>query len=89
MNIVDLREDETRPHHWVASVDGVRLMVVTRDGQDPVEAIHEAMGEPVLTYTDKRVQEYPSIQDQLDMIYHDIDGWRDRIAEIKARHPKV
>lgn len=45
-----------------------------------------------LSYTDKRKLEYPSIQDQLDMIYWDsVNGtniWRDKIAEIKAKYPK-
>jgi hypothetical protein len=40
------------------------------------------------SYVEKRLQEYPSIQDQLDMIYHNIDAWRTKIAAIKLRHPK-
>lgn len=41
-----------------------------------VEAIHN------------RVNEYPSIQDQLDMIFKDIDAWRDTIQSIKDKYPK-
>ena len=50
--------------------------------------------EPVYepTYSEKRVAEYPSIADQLDMLYWDkvngTDNWQETIAEIKAKYPK-
>ena len=31
---------------------------------------------------------YPSVADQLDMIYHDIDVWREKIKSIKEKYPK-
>ena len=44
-------------------------------------------------YLDKRRVAYPSVEDQLDMIYHDtVDGtttWRDAIATVKATYPVV
>jgi len=42
------------------------------------------------TYSDKRKQEYPSIADQLDKIYHDgIDVWKaDMIKPVKDKYPK-
>lgn len=44
------------------------------------------------TYQENRFSEYPSIQDQLDMIYWDkVNGtnvWQDKISEIKAKYPK-
>lgn len=47
---------------------------------------------PEPSYIDKRVAEYPSITDQLDMIYWDkVNGtnlWQNKIAEIKAKYPK-
>lgn len=43
-------------------------------------------------YADKRRMAYPSIQDQLDMIYwdgvHGQKGWMVKIEEIKRRYPK-
>lgn len=55
----------------------------------PVEIEKEP--EP-LTYAEKRAMEYPSIQDQLDMIYWDkVNGtntWQEKITEIKAKYPK-
>ena len=44
------------------------------------------------TYAEKRAVAYPSIPDQLDMIYWDkVNGtnlWQEKIAEIKAKYPK-
>ena len=47
---------------------------------------------PTLDYKQKRAAEYPSVQDQLDMMFHDkLDGtttWVDSIATVKTKHPK-
>ena len=51
-----------------------------------------APAEPEKSYAEKRAAEYPSIPDQLDMIYWDkVNGtnlWQSKIAEIKAKYPK-
>jgi hypothetical protein len=40
-------------------------------------------------YQYKRKYEYPSIENQLDDIYHNgIDGWRKTIKTIKDKYPK-
>lgn len=43
-------------------------------------------------YIEKRKLEYPSIPDQLDMIYHDMMDntsiWKDTITGIKNKYPK-
>ncbi len=43
-------------------------------------------------YLDKRKSEYPSIPDQLDMIYNDMvnntSSWKDMITSIKKKYPK-
>ena len=43
-------------------------------------------------YKENRVKEYPSIEDQLDMLYWDsVNGttkWKDLIASIKSKYPK-
>jgi len=42
-----------------------------------------------IAYMDKRANEYPSIVDQLDDIYHNgIDGWKATITAIKNKYPK-
>jgi hypothetical protein len=40
-------------------------------------------------YQRDRASEYPSIQDQLDTLYHQgYDGWKARIDEVKNKYPK-
>ena len=40
-------------------------------------------------YKTKRAAKYPSIADQLDMLYHQgIDGWKAAITAVKQEYPK-
>ena len=40
-------------------------------------------------YKDQRANEYPSIADQLDALYHKgYDGWKAEIEAIKNKYPK-
>ena len=40
-------------------------------------------------YQRQRAQAYPSIADQLDLIYHEgIDAWKAQIAAVKQEYPK-
>ena len=40
-------------------------------------------------YQRKRKEEYPSIEDQLDDIYHNgVDGWKATIKAVKDKYPK-
>ena len=42
-----------------------------------------------LEYQRKRADEYPSIADQLDDLYHNgIDGWKKTIKAVKDKYPK-
>jgi hypothetical protein len=42
-----------------------------------------------LNYQRKRKPEYPSIEDQLDLLYHKgIDGWKEEIQKVKDKYPK-
>lgn len=44
----------------------------------------------VPTYQEARRAEYPSIEDQLDDIFHNgVDGWKLTIQAIKDKYPKV
>lgn len=36
----------------------------------------------------KRIRAYPNIEEQLDMIYHDIDNWKATIKAVKDKYPK-
>ena len=40
-------------------------------------------------YKQQRAQAYPSIADQLDLIYHEgVDAWKAQIAAVKQEYPK-
>mgnify|MGYP001224605133 FL=1 len=45
------------------------------------------------SYVELRVADYPSLEDQFDMQFHDqangTTTWKDTIQEIKNRHPKT
>ena len=42
-----------------------------------------------LEYSRNRAAEYPSVVDQLDLIYHSgIDAWKTKIKETKDKYPK-
>ena len=42
-----------------------------------------------IEYIPKRQAEYPSIEDQLDDLYHNgIDGWKTTIKAVKDKYPK-
>jgi hypothetical protein len=44
---------------------------------------------PNATYADLRSVAYPSIEEQLDMIYHNgLDAWKAEIKTIKDQYPK-
>ena len=41
-------------------------------------------------YKDKRAAAYPSIPDQLDLLYHGgMDAWKASISAVKTQFPKV
>jgi hypothetical protein len=41
------------------------------------------------TYDTKRRNEYPSVEEQLDILYHEgYDGWKLVIQAVKAKYPK-
>tara|TARA_R100000231_G_scaffold47032_2_gene40447 strand:+ start:530 stop:760 length:231 start_codon:yes stop_codon:yes gene_type:complete len=71
-------------------VDGV--LVVMTDAEVAArntEAAEIAAEEAANGYKRKRAAEYPSIEDQLDEIYHNgIDAWKATIKVTKDKYPK-
>jgi hypothetical protein len=55
--------------------------------QEEVESEIERI-RPIFEYQEKRRREYPSVVDQLDMIFHDFDGWKKMIQTVKDKFPK-
>lgn len=42
-----------------------------------------------LEYSRQRAEAYPSIEEQLDVLYHEgYDGWKSLVDEIKSKYPK-
>mgnify|MGYP003111721849 CR=1 FL=1 len=39
-------------------------------------------------YQRDRAESYDPIPEQLDQIYHDIDGWKAKIKSVKDKYPK-
>ena len=39
-------------------------------------------------YKVQRAESYDSIEEQLDQIYHDMDGWKAKIKAVKDKYPK-
>ena len=75
----------------ISTVDGVitewndSLPELTQDLVDAAEAEWETKE----SHKGKRQAEYPSIQDQLDDIYHNgIDEWKKTIKAVKDKYPK-
>lgn len=76
---------------WTLVGEDLSGLVWLSDGQPPTaeEVNHEiARLKPILECLENRRASYPSIVDQLDMIYHDIDGWKSTIKAIKEQFPK-
>lgn len=75
------------PAGWIVVPDDVCCgMIVNADGSFSTPT------PPQKTYQELRAADYPMMQDQFDMIYHDnIDGttvWLDTIQAVKTKHPK-
>jgi hypothetical protein len=52
-------------------------------------ALPEGVTPPSPNYSQLRRKEYPSIQDQLDTLYHGgIDAWKAEIKTVKDKYPK-
>ena len=56
---------------------------------DGLKALQDAWDLENNSYKSKRREEYPSVVDQLDLIYHSgIDAWKTKIKETKDKYPK-
>ena len=86
---VDMFEDEAK----TKSI-GNQTLVVSGDAlNDPDKAFLDGVNARsenwVKTYAQKREQAYPSIVDQLDLMYHGgYDAWKASIEAVKAQFPK-
>jgi len=83
---------------WSDSKNKIYANLVVLDGgtkptekecTDGLAALQAAWDLENDSYKSQRRAEYPSIEDQLDDIYHNgIDGWKATIKAIKDKYPK-
>ena len=81
---------------WSDSKNKVYANLIVHDGgSKPSEAAVNAGLKKLqddfdaLDYARKREVEYPSVVDQLDLIYHSgVDAWKAKIKETKDKYPK-
>jgi hypothetical protein len=67
--------------------------LILLDGMDPdeyfLDGYNKVLTPNLSNYASKRAAEYPSIQDQLDTLYHEgFDSWKSQIKAIKDKYPK-
>ena len=83
---------------WTDSKNKVYANLVVHDGgskpsesdcTNGLKALQDAWDLENNSYKSKRRDEYPSVVDQLDLIYHSgIDAWKAKIKETKDKYPK-
>ena len=80
------RLDQTPPPHKIIEWDSDNSDSQPTD--DELNAAYTAW-KAAEEYKINRANEYPSIEDQLDTIYHSgVAGWKTTIKAIKDKHPK-
>ena len=80
------RLDQSPPPHKIIEWDSGNS-----DSQPTDDELNEAYTawKNANEYKEKRVAEYPPIEDQLDTIYHSgVAGWKTTIKAIKDKYPK-
>lgn len=78
---------------FIAGVDITTPAVTSWKSELPKPTSEELIAlceeyEEATSYIEARKKEYPSVEEQLDMIYQDIESWKTKIKEIKDKHPK-
>ena len=85
-NVNRYRLDQTPPPHKIIEWDSNNKD--TQPTDDELNAAYIAW-KAAEEYKINRAAEYPSIEDQLDDIYHNgIDAWKATIKTIKDKYPK-
>jgi hypothetical protein len=86
-------EGKLQRHYEVKSEEFGKFTIVVGEGNDVDEAIASSLNSTtpqyVETYATKRRLTYPSIEDQLDLMYHGgYDAWKAAIDAVKNQFPK-
>ena len=87
--------DFTVPDGSVAMVNGAKVAGL-KSFDTPQRIAVQVVGRfqlvqviAIVSYAEERAAAYPSIEEQLDMLYHDPEAWRAAIAAVKAQYPKI
>lgn len=79
-------EGQAETFHCVVANDATELAELL---ELAIASKYRPPAEYVLTYAQQRAAAYPSIVDQLDLLYHvGYEGWRTAIQAIKDTYPK-
>ena len=80
---------------WSISDNDYSTLIWVTPSQKPTQEELDAQWDAVVakieavSYKGKRAAEYPSIPDQLDLLYHGgMDAWKTAIQAIKDKYPK-
>ena len=75
--------------HEEGMIDNPYSLPTEQECTDGLKALQDAWDLENDSYKSKRRKEYPSIEDQLDDIYHNgIDGWKSTIKVTKDKYTK-
>ena len=74
----------------ISGIGRVQLTPEEETARDAEEAEAKKKQEEYLKvkYRDDRRSAYDPIPEQLDQIYHDMDGWKAKIKAVKDKYPK-
>ena len=73
----------------ISSYDFETKHATEKKANEDAIAKAEADAIALWTYKEKRANEYPTIPNQLDDLYHNgIDGWKTSIKAVKDKYPK-
>ncbi len=86
---VHLQDEDNMFFEVPLNSDGSSNWTRLQEWLDAGNEIVDDMPIPPTRYADQRRYQYPTIEDQLDKIYHEgIDAWKAEIQAIKAANPK-
>lgn len=78
-----LRDDDYLQIEWVNAPENPATLEQVNAKLTELQAEYDSK-----SYARARAIAYDPIPEQLDQIYHDIDGWKARIKAVKDKYPK-
>jgi len=73
---------------YIKSITATPEEIATIKAKYSDDRMYESMLE--VSRTHHRKKEYPPLEEQLDMIYHEgIEAWKSKIKSIKDKYPKI